>query len=121
MGHKIKIQMVLLSTLGALSGIGLGFVLFNVDPFQAENFQLVLFYTFFSAMVFCFSTLAFLLVRRGFIQIQHSTLSVAAREGFFLTVLLSGSLYLSSQQILSSWILLTFAVTVILLELFFLT
>jgi hypothetical protein len=121
MGDKIKIQMVLLSVLGILAGIGLGFVVLNVDPFQANMFQLVLFYAFFSILVFCFSTLAFLVVRRGFIQIQHSTLGVAAREGFFLTVLLSGSLYLSSQQILSTWILLTFAVTIILLELFFLT
>jgi hypothetical protein len=119
MQEKTKTQ---LSYLGLGSVIFLAFglgSLFLIDPFKTDALGFFLFY--FSVAGFIFFSSSFLLqiLRRRSGQLELRT-GIAIREGFFLSTLVTGSLILASFGLLSFWIAVIFALSLILLEAFFL-
>jgi hypothetical protein len=120
MHEKTKTQAKYL-TLGSLLFLGLFLAaLFLIDPSKADFTGFFLFYFATAGFVFFTGSLFLHLVRKVFSGQIEQKGSVILREGFFLSILVTGCLILASFGLLSFWIALIFALSLVLLEAFFL-
>lgn len=96
-------------------------IIFTVNPFQASGFILATFY--FSLLVFLVSFLGFFLYLARLNSIQllpYEKHRIALRESLLLAILIVGSLFLSSKQLLYWWVESAFIVAIIFIETYFL-
>ncbi|HYD90263.1 MAG TPA: hypothetical protein VEA37_02110, partial [Flavobacterium sp.] len=94
--------------------------LFLIDPSSASVSAFSLFYFSIAGFVFFASSFFLQILRKKMSGQLEARIGVAVREGFFLSVLVTGSLVLASFGLLSFWIAIIFALSLILLEAFFL-
>lgn len=95
--------------------------IFFVDPFKANGYIIGLFYASLFCLSFNFFTLFFYSLRKGQEQMLHyQKMHIAMREAALISILLCGSLALSSQRLLYWWVELIFVLAIIFIEAFFL-
>ena len=96
-------------------------IILSVDPFSAGVLVLTSFYLSLFLFLSGFFGLIFYLVRINSIQtLPYEKHRAALRESILLAVLITGSLLLSSKQVLFWWGETFFVITVVLVETFFL-
>ena len=119
---QIKQQLVWVAIVSVLFALCTGLIIEFSDPFSASVLTFGLFYV----CLCCAATGLFTLVFYGLrsfgaenvLHVDRMTASV--REGFLLSLLIVGSLALSSKQVLFWWVELSVVVTLVLIEMFFL-
>lgn len=95
---------------------------FLTDPFKLPVIFLIPFYLSLSAFVFFFSLLVLYGIRgRSLDGLYAHKLQISVRQAFWLTLLVTGTLILSSQQLFYWWLELIFILTLIMIEGFFLS
>jgi hypothetical protein len=120
MHEKTKTQAKYL-TLGSLLFLGSFLAaLFLIDPSKTDFTGFFLFYFTTAGLVFFTGALFLNLIRKALSGEIQQRVGIALREGFFLSILVTGCLVLASLGLLSFWIALIFALSLILLEAFFL-
>jgi hypothetical protein len=120
MQQKTKTQLNLLG-FGSLLFLAFSLAsLFLIDPSSAGMSGFFLLYFSIAGFVFFTSSFFLQVLRRKMTGQSETKIGVAIREGFFLSVLVTGSLILASFGLLSFWIAVIFALSLILLEAFFL-
>ena len=96
-------------------------MLFAVDPFKASFPIILLFYIFLLLFITSFLTVVLYAIRLKQTQLlPYEKKKIALRESVLLGILIVGSLFLSSRQILYWWVEIIFIATVVLIEGFFL-
>ncbi len=101
--------------------VGIVTMLFNSDPFNSSKLVILFFYLFSVVFLTSFFSLIFFFLRIGSSRIlEHEKMQIAIREGILLAILVTGSFFLSSKQLLYWWLEIIFVATVIFIEIFFL-
>ena len=114
-------QLLPYATIAFLFFLSTLIIVLSVDPFTAGGLVLTFFYISLLLFLAGFFGLIFYLARINSIQtLLYEKHRAALREGILLAVLITGSLLLSSKQLLFWWVETFFVITIILIETFFL-
>jgi hypothetical protein len=122
MAQQVKQQLVWIAAVSVIFALCTGLVLTFSDPFTSPWVVFALFYLSACCTATGILTLVFYGVRSlGAANVLHADrLATSVREGFLVSLLVVGSLVLSSRQVLFWWVELSLVVTLVLVEMFFL-
>lgn len=119
--ESVKKQLGLLLVLSVLFLFCDILIINFVDPFKAPVYVFFIFYLCLFLFTLSLLTLVLYIIRNRFTEgLYYQKIAAAFRESFLLSLLITGSLILSSKQILFWWTEISLAITLIFIELFFL-